>query len=328
MAQIYCSPDEQIIEISRKETILEASIYSGIPHNHACGGNARCSTCRILILEGLEFCSQRTDVEQKLASKLHLPNNIRLACQTKVNGDISLRRLVLDHEDEELAETQLTFGSIGEEKALAVMFVDIRGFTKLAESMLPYDVIYFLNRYFHSMGQVVNRYEGMINNYMGDGFMALFGVETSEGAAELAVRAAVEMIEVVKCLSTQMESLYHRPLKIGIGIHYGLVVLGSVHASNKTGVTAIGDVVNFASRIESANKICETTLLISEETYEFVKENAILESCHLVSLPGKSGQYTLYEVIGMSGSAPQTKRASKQKQSLFSSILDWLRHSF
>ena len=98
MLQLYYLPDEQLVDAKQAYTLLDASLEAGIPHTHVCGGNARCSTCRVLILEGLECCAPRTAAEQTLAEYLHLEPNIRLACQTELvnSGRITLRRLALD----------------------------------------------------------------------------------------------------------------------------------------------------------------------------------------------------------------------------------------
>ncbi|MCC3420854.1 MAG: adenylate/guanylate cyclase domain-containing protein [Microcoleus sp. PH2017_01_SCD_O_A] len=304
MPQIHYLPDDRAIEIDDDDIILEASLRAGIPHTHACGGSARCSTCRVLIVEGLEFCSPRNSAEDELANKLRLEPEIRLACQTQVaGGKVILRRLAIDSEDLETFNDEiagnLISAPVGQEKKIAILFADIRGFTAFAESLLPYDVIYILNRYFQKMGYVINRNGGMINNYMGDGFMALFGLENSEKAAEQAVRAGVEMLEELDKLNPYFETLYSHRLRIGIGIHCGLAVVGNLGAKKNQTVTAIGDAVNFASRIEAANKQVGTSLLISEETYEEIKDLAIVNQCVSVKIPGKSGEYPLYEVVGM-----------------------------
>jgi len=306
MLQITSHPDEQIFKISKDETILHALLYAGIPHIHACGGRARCSTCRILIIDGIENFCPRSMLEEALAQKLGFPLNIRLACQTKVTdrlrntGEIAIRRLVLDTEDEIIASDQVKFGRIGEEKPLAIIFCDIRGFTKLSEAMLPYDVIYILNRYFQAMGEVIYEYNGIINNYMGDGFMALFGMNHPEQAAENAVRASLKMIAVLEKLNNSIDLLSSRPLKVGIGIHYGTVVLGAVGMRNQKNMTAIGDAVNFASRIESANKKFGTTLLVSADVYALVQDQVTISASPTsVEIRGKTGAYSLYEVVGI-----------------------------
>ncbi|MEG4347381.1 adenylate/guanylate cyclase domain-containing protein [Microcoleus sp. A003_D6] len=304
MPQIHYLPDDRTIEIDDDDIILEASLRAGIPHTHICGGSARCSTCRVLIVEGLEFCSPRNSAEEDLAKKLRLEPEIRLACQTQVaGGKVILRRLAIDSEDLESFNDEMSgkliYAPVGQEKKIAILFADIRGFTPFAESLLPYDVIYVLNRYFQKMGFAINRNGGMINNYMGDGLMALFGLENSDKAAEQAVRAGVEMLEELDKLNPYFETLYRHRLRIGIGIHCGLAVVGNLGESKNQTVTAIGDAVNLASRIEAANKQVGTSLLISEETYQEVKELAIVDRRVLVEIPGKSGEYPLYEVVGM-----------------------------
>lgn len=322
MPQIHYLPDDRAIEIDDDDIILEASLRAGIPHTHACGGSARCSTCRVLIVEGLEFCSPRNSAEDELANKLHLEPEIRLACQTQVaGGKVILRRLAIDSEDLETFNDEiagnLISAPVGQEKKIAILFADIRGFTAFAESLLPYDVIYILNRYFQKMGYAINRNGGMINNYMGDGFMALFGLENSEKAAEQAVRAGVEMLEELEKLNPYFETLYHHRLRIGIGIHCGLAVVGNLGAQKNQTVTAIGDAVNFASRIEAANKQVGTSLLISEETYLEIKDLAIVNQCVSVKIPGKSGEYPLYEVVGMPPLPVEIEEISEVDKSFF-----------
>lgn len=307
MPRIYYEPDERDVEVEPSEPILYASLRAGIPHAQACGGNARCSTCRISVLDGLAHCAPRNTQERVLAERLHFSREIRLACQTTVTGDVSLRRLVLDAEDVELT-SQLSADaapvSVGEEKLIAILFADIRGFTSFSENLPPYDVIYVLNRYFHQMGKVISRHGGHIDNLMGDGLMALFGVEQPERAALRAVKAGFDMLAEVENLRPYLETVYDMSFRIGIGVHYGEVVVGTVGAAQMKRMTVIGDAVNFASRVESANKEQGTSFLISEDTYREVKEEIVVgKECAEVNLKGKSGAHVLYEVIGLGGSA-------------------------
>jgi adenylate cyclase len=242
-----------------------------------------------------------------MAKRLSLSPSVRLACQTTVDGDVSLRRFVLDADDIELTR-QLTAGktalSFGEENRVAILFSDIRGFTTLSEQLPPYDVIYGLNRYFHKMSQVVLRHRGYIDNYMGDGLMALFGVEEAEGAALRAVKAGLEMLEEVERMKQYVETVQDVSFGIRIGVHYGEAVVGAVigiaGAIQTKRMTAIGDAVNYASRIEAANKEQGTSFLISEDTYDIVKNEIVTgKKCERVRLRGKSGAHVLYEVIGI-----------------------------
>lgn len=335
MLQIYYLPDQRLVEAGQAFTILDASLEAGIPHTHICGGNARCSTCRVLITEGLEHCAPRTALEQELADRLHFEPAVRLACQTEIVGEgkIALRRLSLDGDDWDLFHDQaigkVSAGFLGQEKKIAILFADIRGFTAFAEALLPYDVIYVLNRYFQLVGQVIERHHGMINVYMGDGLMALFGVEEPDRAVEYAIRAGVEMLEAVERLNPSLEALYHRQLRIGIGIHYGHTVMGTIGDPKRPNMTAIGDAVNLASRIEAANKPLGTTFLISEEVYKQATNYVVVNRSFQVELPGKSGEYCLYEVVGVSAPALEEEpgrspAAIAQPAQGFSSLQQWL----
>jgi len=307
MPQVYYLPDEQLIEPEQDAfTLLDVSLAAGIPHTHICGGNARCSTCRVLITEGLECCSPRNAAEQDLAQRLHFTPEVRLACQTEIvaEGKITLRRLSLDAHDIGIFHDE-AFGKIapslkGKEQQIAIMFADIREFTSFSESLLPYDVIYVLDRYFQLMAQQIYRHGGLINVYMGDGFMTLFGVNNPDRAVERAVRAGLDMLNALERLNPFLEALYHRRLRIGIGIHFGNTVIGTIGDSNNPTWTAIGDAVNLASRIEAANKPLSTSLLISEDAYNEVKEQVVINQQFLVQIPGKSGEYSLFEVVDAS----------------------------
>jgi adenylate cyclase len=306
MPHLYYLPDEQAVQAHPADTILDCSLEAGIPHVSICGGKARCSTCRVFVLEGLEGCSPRNASEQAIATQLGLEDRIRLACQTQVRGDgkILLRRLTLDREDLEVLDDQIKGRSkpeaIGQEKKIAILFADLRGFTTFSEALPAYDVIYILNRYFHRMGKIITQHGGMINNYMGDGFMALFGWDDPRQAAARSVRAAVEMVAAMESFNRYLESMYHKQLHIGVGIHYGEVVLGMVGASGSNPqMTAIGDAVNLASRIEAANKKLGTTLLVSEAVYHEVQSQVEVNQRCAVDIPGKTGQYMLYEIQGI-----------------------------
>lgn len=306
VSNIFYLPDQKEVASGAAETILQVSLRAGILHTHVCGGNARCSTCRVVVQEGLEFCSPRNAKEQRLAERLHFVPEIRLACQTTINGDVKLRRVVLDDVDEELT-SQIRPGAtptpVGEEKRIAILFADIIGYTSFAEALPPYDVMHVLNRYFHIMGQVITRNGGRISDYVGDGLMALFGVDDNTTAAFRAVKAGVEMLEAIKRLNPYLQSMYNRSFRMRIGAHYGEVVVGTIGIANTKKVAAIGDAVNLASRIEDANKTLGTSFLVSEEMYKQVGGQVRVNQCSVqATLRGKSGEYSLYEVLGLNHS--------------------------
>jgi adenylate cyclase len=306
MATVRILPDDVLIESAPGETLLETSLRAGVAHAHACGGHARCSTCRVEVSDGVESCAPRTVAEQELAERLGFAPHLRLACQTTTNANLTMRRLILDDDDVALADQRGRDEvpvAVGEERALAILFADISGFTAFSEPLPPHDVVHVLNRYFHAMGRAVARFGGCIDNYMGDGLMALFwSRETpseSEGSTALrAVRAGLAMLAAMDALKPYLETAYGRVFDMRIGIHYGDAVVGSVGAAGRERVTAIGDAVNFASRIETANKIAGTRLLISDALYMQVGPGLRFGRTLHVPVHGKTGEYALHEVSG------------------------------
>ena len=177
-----CAPGHTLLEISRAYRI---------PHMSVCGGRARCSTCRTLIVSGLENLGPQTDAENLLLRKLNAAPGVRLACQARVNGDAQVRPLI---------QPGANFASIrnldplgwGVEREIAVMFLDIRGFSRISEKSLPYDVVFILNSLFGEIGAEIESANGYIDKFMGDGLMALFGLVSSPSEASRdALRAAI-----------------------------------------------------------------------------------------------------------------------------------------
>jgi adenylate cyclase len=303
MPRILFLPDQRYVEASNLESVLSASLRAGIPHTNECRGNARCSTCRVLVLNGLEFCSPRNEKEQALAAQLHFGDRVRLACQTTITGDVTLRRLILDAKDAGLTDQRketTTHGSVGEERQVAILFVDIRGSTSFAESVPPFDVIHVLRRFYHPIERAVIDNGGHVACYTGDGLMALFGVKPSECAPLDAVRAGLDMLRCVKeDLRPYVKKLFQRSFRIGVGVHFGEAIVGTVGGDLQERVTAIGDAVNIASRVERANKKARTEFLVSEAVLRELQDKIRVGKSIYVRLPGKTGKYALHEVLGV-----------------------------
>ena len=145
-----------------------------------------------------------------------------------------------------------------------MLFADVRGFTKIAENKLPYDVVFLLNRYFEAVGSAVAEAGGIANQFTGDGVMALFGVSTNiETACRQALLASSVMIRRVEELSRELKDELPTPLRIGIGIHAGAAVVGEIGYGDTHYLTAVGDTVNTASRLEALTKQYACDLVIS-----------------------------------------------------------------
>jgi len=306
MPTIFYAPDQIRIDVEERQTLLNAALSAGIPHTHVCGGHARCSTCRVIVVHGLENVEPPNDEERALAERLGLPREVRIACQATVRGPVRVRRLVLDDDDlavvGRMRKSNQDMTPVGEEIRVAILFSDIRGFTPFAEALLPYDVIHVLNRYFEAMGKVVAAEGGFINNYMGDGFMALFGVDGKPDAPMRAVRAALGMLQALESkVAPYLVATYGHAFDIGIGIHFGEAVVGPIGSRDRKAITAIGDAVNFASRIESANKEVGTRLLVSDAVLKEVEGRVVVGKTAHVHVKGKTGEHALHEVTGSTG---------------------------
>ena len=297
--RISTCPDGRTVDATADQTLLAALLAAGVPVTHACGGHARCSTCRVRVETGAETLCPRTDAESAMASRLKFDDATRLACQTRVRGDASVRRLVIDACDQTLA-TGLLEGdgtaAVGHEEEVAILFSDIAGFTPLSERLPPYDVIHLLNRWFLQAGDAIDTAGGRIDNYMGDGLLAVF--RGDDGAAN-AVRAGLALQEVADEMSAYAQPLYGRPFAVRVGIHCGTVVIGDLGAAHNRRETVIGDAVNVASRIEAANKEAGTRVLVSESVIEHVRDRVETGRTADIALKGKTGTFRLFEVTAI-----------------------------
>lgn len=250
------------VTIAPGTSLLEASLANGIPHAHSCGGRGRCSTCRIEIIEGIKSLNPPTETELRLLKRFGASGDIRLACQTIPTAACVVRPL-LHHHDRSLpgAPTMISHGA---DKQIVIMFADLRGFTTLSEGKLPYDTVFILNQYFQSMGQVIEANGGYLDKFIGDGIMALFGLDgTLEQACHNALAAAQAMAYQLDVLNQRLEQDVNEPLRMGIGIHCGHVIVGDLGYKRAKHLTAIGDAVNIAARLEEATKTLQTQLVVS-----------------------------------------------------------------
>ncbi len=258
-------PDGRSVAIEPGMSVLEASRSAGIPHTSVCGGRGRCSTCRVQIVDGKEHTSEPSEAECAVLRRVKVPEDVRLACQLRPRGNISVLPLI----PATAATTPTPFvgqRAQGVEREIVVLFSDIRGFTRLSEGKLPFDVVFLLNQYFQAMGEAIGQAGGHIDKFIGDGIMALFGTETTpETAARQSLEAARAMAHALERLNTSLGSELAEPLRIGIGLHCGPVILGEMGYAKTKSMTAIGDTVNTASRLESANKELKSQLVFSED---------------------------------------------------------------
>jgi adenylate cyclase len=258
-------PDGRAVEVLRGTSVLEASRLARIPHASVCGGRGRCSTCRVRVRAALPGLPLPSEEEQRVLNRIGARGNVRLACQLRPTIPVEVTPLLpaFARATDGTRRVDLTEGG---EREIAVLFADIRGFTALAEGRLPYDIVFILNRYFDAMGRAVEQAGGRVDKFIGDGIMALFGVEAgAEAGCRDALAAArlmsLRLIELNQALRAELAE----PLRIGIGIHAGPAIVGEMGYGSAAALTAIGDAVNTASRLEALTKEYECELIVSDE---------------------------------------------------------------
>ena len=186
----------------------------------------------------------------------------------------------------------------GKRAIVTVLFSDIRGFTSMSEKMSAEDVTKILNEYFTEMEPIITKYNGVINKFIGDAVMAIFGEPIQDLNHPVnAVRCAYEMLQKVAYLREKWLMEGKPKIEIGIGICTGEVFIGNIGSEARMEYTVIGDTVNLASRIESFNKVYKTNLLVSSSTYSYISDVADVIKINEVKIRGKAQKMNIYEVL-------------------------------
>jgi len=186
----------------------------------------------------------------------------------------------------------------GKKATVSVLFADIRGFTSMSEKMTAEEVSVILNEYFSAIEPIITKYNGVINKFIGDAVMAIFGDPIEDELHPMnAVLCANEMLKCVRKLRYKWMDENKPDIEIGIGINTGEVFVGNIGSEKRLEYTVIGDTVNIASRIESYNKVYKTKFLIGETTYEFVKNRVDVIKIGGVTIRGKKKKMDIYEIL-------------------------------
>src|SRR6476469_883038 len=257
------------VRVPKGLTVLEASLRNNVPHASVCGGRARCSTCRIRIIGDHSELPEPSQREAFVLGRVGTPDpSIRLACQLRPTCDISFFQLFLP-------QTTTADGHesnpprIGQERYLVNMFVDMRGSTKMAEKRLPFDTVFIVNRFLGAVSQAVLECGGQPNQFLGDGQLALFGLRTDpKTACGQALKAASMIAANIDELNQFLRHDLREPIRFGIGIHGGEVIIGDIGYRDHIVFTALGDAVNVAARLQDMTKGLGCEVILSEEVYK------------------------------------------------------------
>ncbi|MEN6374291.1 MAG: adenylate/guanylate cyclase domain-containing protein [Smithella sp.] len=187
----------------------------------------------------------------------------------------------------------------GDKKDLSVLFSDIRGFTTISEKLGPEELVHLLNEYLTAMTDIVFKYDGTLDKYMGDAIMAIFGAPLEQpDHARRACRTALDMMSELHRLQKKWREEGKQPLNIGIGINSGEMVVGNMGSQMRFDYTVMGDMVNLGSRLEGTNKEYGTSIIISEFTYNAVRDSMCCRELDWVRVKGKKLPVKIYELLG------------------------------
>ena len=258
---------DRVIRVPRGLSVLEASLRHEIPHAHVCGGRGRCSTCRIRVLGDLGALPPASAAEQAVLDRVGAGVGVRLACQLHPTADIAFVPMLPPHTT--IADVNRGRSArAGDERYVVIMFVDLRGSSKLAEGRLPFDTVFVINQFLTAVSRGIVAAGGEPNQILGDGLLALFGLTgPPEDACRAAISACVAIADNVEKLNGALAYGLLEPLRFGIGIHAGLSIAGEIGYERHAQFTVIGDAVNVAARLQDLTKGVGCEVLMSEEVY-------------------------------------------------------------
>jgi adenylate cyclase len=248
-------------------SVLEASYRHRVPHANVCGGKGRCSTCRIRIVGDLDGLPPPSPREAFVLDRIGASADpaVRLACQLRPGKDLAIVPLL----PPQIGTAFLHGGQRmhpGEERYVVSMFVDMRGSTQMAADQLPFDTVFIVNRFLGAVSKAVTEGGGKVNQFLGDGLLALFGVDTdARTACRAALRAAAMIAANVEHLNRELAEAARSPVRFGIGINGGDVIVGDIGYGENVAYTALGDAVNVAARLQDMTKEFGCQAVVSDE---------------------------------------------------------------
>ncbi|HEV3499902.1 MAG TPA: adenylate/guanylate cyclase domain-containing protein [Bradyrhizobium sp.] len=254
------------VRVPKGLSVLEASLRYNVPHASVCGGRARCSTCRIRVIGDCSLLPEPSQREAFVLNRVGATDpSIRLACQLRPETDLSFFQLFVPQPMSANARGSQPH-RIGQERYLVSMFVDMRGSTKLAEIQLPFDTVFIVNRFLGAVSQAVIECGGQPNQFIGDGELALFGLSSGpQTACRQALRAAARIAANIDELNQFLKHDLREPIRFGVGIHGGEVIIGDIGYRDHMVFTALGDAVNVAARLQDMTKSLGCEAIVSEE---------------------------------------------------------------
>lgn len=293
-------PNGKTVRVPPGATALEALRDAGIAMASVCGGHGRCTTCRLHCGSGIEQLSEPGTIEAAALKSIQAPRGMRLACQIRPTNDLAVAPLMPPNAS--ARDGRRPGGLSGSERQVVSIFIDLRDSTRLGEQKMPYDVLFILNQFFAEMTEALRSTGGYYAQFTGDGLMALYGHESEDTERTIlqAFQGAAEMLRRIDALNDHLKSELPHMLRIGIGMHMGKAIVGEMGPPGRENISAIGDTINIAARLESQTKGHGVPLVISKTLFDHspipLPENAVL---HEVALRGKDQSVAYYALESM-----------------------------
>ena len=286
-------------------TLLELSRENRIPHPSTCGGKGRCSSCRVLVLNGVDKLPPPTPLEQRILDRIQAPHGVRLACQIRPERDLRVKILMADQLNTE-GQLGLDFAT-AHTTDVAVLFADIRAFSQLGRTQLPGDVIVMLDHVLKDLVQATVAHSGKVVQLQTDGMMAIFEMKSDARAgARAALDCADAMLAAADSANRHFAKVLPIPLRVGIGIHVGPAVIARQQkpftsdpahlAPGAQGLVVIGETVTIASRLEEATKELSADCVISRDTYDAARITRPNVALSQISVKNSDRQVAAYPV--------------------------------
>jgi adenylate cyclase len=299
------------VRVPRGWSVLEASRGFHLPHASMCGGRARCSTCRVRVTAGEEVCPAAQPDERATLDRIDAPPDVRLACQLRPQGDISIIPLVRT----ERPNYRLTTPQRSAEREIVVLFCDFLNRAELAGEHMPQDLLYVLTLCIEAIGNCIRAAHGTMSYVELDSLCALFGLERgSDQAARQALQAAAAIERAMSELNDRLGRQWNCKVEIAVSIHAGPAVVGEVGSSDPPAVMAIGEAVDVANELRKAAASHRKPFAISEPVYAAAGLHPALQEDEVVLRSARSAAPIAASLTASAPALPPSSRPGRERR--------------
>jgi adenylate cyclase len=289
-------PDGRSVRVPLGFSVLEASRSARVPHAGICGGRGRCSTCRIRVVAGAKLIAGPSAGEAAVLRRVSAQPGVRLACQSRPSGNVSVAPLLPSHWSL-AALRRREWPMAGEERFIVVMMVDMRNSTRLAETRLPFDAVFIVDRFITAAAAAIDASGGRSSHFLGDGLMATFGLRCGpREACRQALTGLILVGRAVAALNRMLAGEAGEPVRYGVGIHCGSAVVGEVGYGAMRTFTTLGDAANVAARLEGLCKDFACEAVFSHDVWRIAELAPDALPRREVSLRGRSASLPVHAI--------------------------------